>query len=99
MAGAMGGQSVRSEQHWLVNGGQQTLESYEDKGQQQLMKSHIAWFESCPTLYCDQGRGLVFVHAGIDPQSYPACDTATHMWTRSSEFFESENWIQFFHRP
>ncbi|WP_371396665.1 metallophosphoesterase family protein [Fretibacter rubidus] len=92
MAGAMGGQSVRSEQHWLVNGGQQTLESYVDKGQQQLMKSHIAWFESCPTLYCDQGRGLVFVHAGIDPQSYPACDTATHMWTRSSEFFESENW-------
>jgi serine/threonine protein phosphatase 1 len=40
----------------------------------------------------DQARGLVFVHGGIDPNTFPECSDEVRMWTRSTKFFRSEHW-------
>lgn len=78
--------------HWLTNGGEQTLASYQNEDQKKKLDAHIKWIEKLPTLYKDDARKLIFVHAGIDPETYPKDDEATHLWTRNINFFESEHW-------
>lgn len=79
--------------HWLVNGGEQTLASYPNGVQKKSLKAHLNWIESLPILYKDETRNLIFVHAGINPETYPENDNNVHLWTRNTTFFESENWI------
>ena len=79
--------------HWLVNGGKQTLASYKDGGQKENLNLHLNWIESLPTLYKDEDRNLIFVHAGINPETFPEYDENVHLWTRNAAFFESEHWI------
>jgi len=79
--------------HWLSNGGEQTMSGYQDDSQKAKLQSHLNWIDRLPTFYRDETRKLVFVHAGINPETYPKYDDAVHMWTRNATFFASENWI------
>ena len=78
--------------HWLVNGGDKTMASYDTIDKTAIILKHITWIETLPTLFEDRARRLVFVHAGINPESYPEHDEAVHLWTRNAAFFESETW-------
>ena len=35
---------------------------------------------------------VAFVHAGIEPASFPDCADAVRLWTRSDRFFDHANW-------
>lgn len=52
--------------HWLAQGGAQTLGSYRAANVRELPPVHVDWLRSLRLTY-DDGRRL-FVHAGIDPQ-------------------------------
>jgi len=79
--------------HWLVNGGEQTMKSYETSRPNYDLDRHIEWISKLPTLYKDNERKLIFVHAGINPETYPEEERSVHLWTRSATFFESEYWL------
>ncbi len=85
------GAAVGAARHWSINGGAQTLASYEGKPEAR-MASHLAWLKSLPTVHADRGAGLVFVHAGIDPDAYPDCGAQVNMWTRRREFMDPRCW-------
>ena len=78
--------------HWLVNGGEQTIESYKAQLSSHDFEKHRDWASKLPTLYADDARKLIFVHAGIDPDTYPEDEKVVHLWTRKPVFFESEHW-------
>ena len=56
---------------WIMNGRQETLESYVGQPRP-LMKRRRAWLGSLPTLHEAEAAGQVFVPAGVDPQRFPA---------------------------
>ena len=78
--------------NWLINGGEQTMESYRVRGQNAVPDEHIAWLESCPPIHVESHRKMIFVHAGIRPDAYPNEPEATYLWTRSRRFFDVECW-------
>jgi serine/threonine protein phosphatase 1 len=84
--------------HWAVNGGDETIAAYQsangkgDHWRQAIDRDHIAWMRSLPTQYRDEQRRLVFVHAGIDPKTFPDCDDGVRLWTRSDKFFDPGRW-------
>ncbi len=51
--------------HWLSQGGVETLRSYGVRNAGELPGAHVHWMRSLPLSY-DDGRRF-FVHAGIDP--------------------------------
>jgi len=84
--------------HWALNGGDQTIASYErangkkDHWRETIDAAHVAWLRTLPVMHRDEQRGLVFVHGGIDPKTFPNEDDEVKMWTRSEKFFKSESW-------
>jgi serine/threonine protein phosphatase 1 len=84
--------------HWAVNGGDQTIASYQqqngkkDHWRDAIDPVHVAWLRTLPVMHRDEARGLVFVHGGIDPKTFPNEDDEIRMWTRSEKFFKSESW-------
>lgn len=50
--------------HWLINGGQRTLDSYKKNGKR-LMKGHLKYLATLP-LYVENDQ-YFFVHAGVNP--------------------------------
>ena len=84
--------------HWATNGGDETIASYKhangaaDDWRDAIDREHIGWMGSLPTIWRDEARGLVFVHAGIDPQTFPACKEEIYLWTRSPKFFDPGRW-------
>ena len=84
------------DEDWILNGGQQTLASYgidvmDRAWDQKIDLAHIAWLRALPVTIPAE-RGLVFVHAGIEPEIYPDCGDQVRMWTRSKRFFETAEW-------
>jgi serine/threonine protein phosphatase 1 len=83
---------------WAENGGDETILSYArangfaDDFRDAIDKEHIAWLDALPVMIRDEPRGLVFVHGGIDPKTFPDCSDDVRMWTRSHKFFKSERW-------
>lgn len=83
---------------WAENGGDETIASYmtsngvRDDFRDAIDKAHIAWLRALPVMIRDEARGLVFVHAGIDPKTFPACSDEIRLWTRSRQFYDSEQW-------
>jgi serine/threonine protein phosphatase 1 len=83
---------------WAENGGDETITSYMmvngacDDFRDAIDKTHIAWLRTLPVMLRDEERGLVFVHGGIDPATFPHCSDELRMWTRSRKFFNSERW-------
>ncbi len=84
--------------HWATNGGDETIASYKqangaaDDWRDAIDTGHLNWMRELPAIWRDEARGLVFVHAGIDPHTFPACKEEIHLWTRSGKFFNSERW-------
>lgn len=85
--------------HWLRNGGDSALASYEvengvhdDDWRRAIDPDHIEFMRAMPTMAFDEERRLVFVHGGIDPEAFPNCTDQFRMWTRSPRFFRTETW-------
>ncbi|MBN8605437.1 MAG: serine/threonine protein phosphatase [Caulobacterales bacterium] len=84
--------------HWATNGGDDTIRSYQqahgvkDHWREVIDSDHIKWLRTLPTIWRDEARGLVFVHAGIDPIRFPECSDGIRMWTRSRKFFDPGRW-------
>ena len=78
--------------HWLMNGGDATIDSYARRGFEDPTPEHLDWVRALPTLHLEEARKIAFVHAGVDPRSFPDCDESIHMWTRSSRFFNPARW-------
>ena len=88
-----------AEEHWFGNGGSDTVKSYTrgrdaDKRtwREAIDPAHIEWLRALPTMLVDETRKLVFVHAGIDPITYPECKDEIRIWTRSPRFFDPDRW-------
>ncbi|MBI1188414.1 MAG: serine/threonine protein phosphatase [Alphaproteobacteria bacterium] len=87
-----------ADMHWMMNGGAFAAESYgwrEARGgdwRACIDKDHVAWLRGLPTLHCDDARKIAFVHAGIDPKTFPACSEEIRIWTRSQKFFDPGRW-------
>ncbi len=83
---------------WAENGGDETITSYmtangaKDDFRDAIDANHIDWMKSLPTMIRDEERGLVFVHGGIDPKTFPLCSDEIRMWTRSQKFFDPGRW-------
>lgn len=83
---------------WAENGGDETIASYMlangacDDFRDAIDKTHIAWMQALPAMIRDEDRGLVFVHGGIDPKTFPLCSDEIRMWTRSHKFFRTRTW-------
>ena len=84
--------------HWAENGGDETILSYarangaKDDFRDVIDEAHIDWLRTLPTMVRDEPRGLVFVHGGIDPKTFPNCTDELRMWTRSDKFFDPGRW-------
>lgn len=78
--------------NWLGNGGIRTLDSYHHAGYAEVPAEHINWLRARKTMYCDKETKMVFVHAGIDLETFPNCPDHVRLWTRSPQFFASDQW-------
>jgi serine/threonine protein phosphatase 1 len=80
---------------WGSNGGMEALESYSriNAGgfHDCIDVHHKDWLAALPDRVIG-ARGLVFVHAGIEPRSFPDDTHDERIWTRSARFFEEKNW-------
>ncbi len=83
---------------WAENGGDETIASYKrvngdtDDWRDAFDREHIAWLRALPVTLHKEARGLVFVHAGIDPKIFPDCSDEVRMWTRSEKFYDPGRW-------
>ena len=76
-------------EHWLSQGGMETLRSYGVADAGSLPREHVDWLRSLPLSY-DDGRRF-FVHAGIDPDKpLDAQDDHDLLWIREPFLSESE---------
>ncbi|WP_084396349.1 metallophosphoesterase family protein [Henriciella aquimarina] len=78
--------------HWLMNGGDATIASYAKHGYEDPPQDDLAWLKALPTLHLDKAEKTAFVHAGVDPRTFPNCDERIHLWTRSPRFFNPNQW-------
>lgn len=78
---------------WLRNGGTAAMASYRLTDPRDLPRAHIDWMAALPTTFVPEGHDLIFVHAGVDPRTYPDDDEVKRRWMRGSRFFDTANWI------
>jgi len=89
---AMSGATDTAMQIWRQNGGEETLESYQKRGYSSVLAEHVDWMEALPTLYSDEASKSIYVHAGIDVETFPNCAESVRLWTRSPSFFDTDRW-------
>lgn len=84
---------------WWSQGGAETADSYaggagkgDTNWRETVPKEHISWMRRLPGVLHDRERKLVFVHAGIEPATFPEEDQRTYLWTRSERFFLQWQW-------
>lgn len=84
---------------WWAQGGSEAADSYaggSGRGgvdwRETIPAEHIAWMRGLETIHHDAERRLVFVHAGIEPATFPGEALETYLWTRSPRFFNDETW-------
>lgn len=92
MIAALSDESPSEYQHWLRNGGKETLRSYTARGLDRVPEAHLDWLRSLPTILVDEAARRVFVHAGLRPRCFPNENPQVHLWTRSADFFETDRW-------
>ena len=84
--------------HWAENGGDETIAAYKaangeaDDWRDAVDADHLHFLRSLKVTHHDEARGLVFVHAGIDPKVFPLCTDELRMWTRSEKFYDHRRW-------
>ena len=81
-----------AEAFWARNGGMKTLESYETSPVTGLLGRHLKWLKSLPLRHWAEDDHLVFVHAGLSGNSFPEEKPETYLWTRSNDFFCTDQW-------
>lgn len=81
-----------AQEHWLRHGGKETLASYHRRGLEDVPESHIRWLSDCPLIHIEEEARLIFVHAGIKPDTYPEETPDVYLWTRSPRFFDAASW-------
>lgn len=84
---------------WWAQGGSEAADSYaggSGRGgvdwRETIPAEHITWMRGLETIHHDTDRRLVFVHAGIEPATFPGEALETYLWTRSPRFFNDETW-------
>ena len=84
---------------WWSQGGAEAADSYAGgsglAGQdwrETIPPEHISWMRGLESIVFDRERAIAFVHAGIEPASFPDCADAVRLWTRSDRFFDHANW-------
>lgn len=83
---------------WLKQGGNEAVDSYlaggavEGDWRNAIPKAHVDWMSGLPTMVYDADRKLAFVHAGIEPSTFPECREQLRIWTRSDRFFDASLW-------
>lgn len=87
-----GGETSQSMTFWTRHGGLETLESYRKYGYDRPPDTHLDWINGLETYHWDQDAKLIFVHAGITPQTFPHDGADIHLWTRTERFFNSDAW-------
>lgn len=78
--------------YWLNNGGEETLSSYRASGFDAPPLAHLNWLRDLKTYHWDRAAKLIFVHAGIDTAHFPNDGEDRHLWTRSAQFFDTQQW-------
>lgn len=93
------GDNSEADGSWWAQGGAETADSYAGganaRGQgwrETVPSAHITWMRRLPLIYRAPDQPLVFVHAGIEPASFPNEPERTYLWTRSDRFFEHDKW-------
>ena len=74
--------------HWLINGGQKTLDSYKKSGKR-AMKSHPGFLATLP-LYVESDN-YVFVHAGVNPTKKIEDQTEKDLLWIRDEFLDAKD--------
>jgi serine/threonine protein phosphatase 1 len=82
---------------WIDQGGRETVESYgaspEDiEWRRSIPQAHLKWMTGLQVMVHDVDRKLVFVHAGIEPSTFPNCRTQVRLWTRAEAFMNDALW-------
>ena len=77
---------------WLRNGGDSAMASYGLSDPRDLPASHMDWVAGLPPTFVPEGPDLIFVHAGVNPKTYPDDDIVNRRWMRGSRFFDTSNW-------
>lgn len=84
---------------WWAQGGAETADSYASgpgtgglNWRETVPAAHISWMRRLPLIHRAPDQPLVFVHAGIEPASFPNEPERTYLWTRSDRFFEHAQW-------
>jgi serine/threonine protein phosphatase 1 len=85
--------------HWWTQGGAETIESYvgdeaplATNWRSLIPRAHIDWIRRLRLIHHATDQKLVFVHAGIEPASFPNESDETYLWTRSERFMNDDNW-------
>lgn len=72
---------------WLVNGGRETLISYDGT----VPGRHLKWIKELPTILVERFR--IFVHAGVDDtRPLEQQDDGVFLWIRPPEDYSGEYW-------
>lgn len=77
---------------WFNNGGYQTLESYKEHGHARPPEGHMDWLKDLKPIHPVKDRGLIFVHAGVHPETFPDEPDDLYLWTRSRKFLDARRW-------
>lgn len=82
---------------WLMNGGWNTLDSYNPNCKDMSIREvvseiDIEWLEDLPYFLSDPENKILFVHAGVLPNEFPKIERAVALWTRSYSFFHDHMW-------
>ncbi len=84
---------------WWTQGGAETADSYaggpglaDAHWRETIPREHMTWMRRLPLIHQAADRKLVFVHAGIEPLTFPNESERTYLWTRSDRFFNDDNW-------
>lgn len=91
--------SPDEERNWWSQGGAAAADSYVSgpgiagpDWRSLIPAAHMDWLRSLPSLHYDRERRLCFVHAGIDPATFPDCTDLIRLWTRADRFFDRSFW-------
>jgi serine/threonine protein phosphatase 1 len=75
--------------NWWMNGGEQTLGSYQVNDPVAIPADHLAWIKTLPLKLVDAGR--VYVHAGVRPGVSLASQSSDDLLWIREPFLSSDN--------
>jgi serine/threonine protein phosphatase 1 len=82
-------QTPQAAEHWLINGGDATLDSFGARDAGGLPRDTLDWIEALPTVHADAARW--YVHAGFRPGAeIPDPDDHNRLWIREP-FLEGDH--------